>query len=589
MIGICFSVSGIIFLSIFIICFFSKNYIKTNETRLYGSLLYITFIGTAIDILSFTLYKTGVDVNSILYSFLAKSMLVYFISWVLTFSSYVYSISKKSLTKYNPLVLRIIFLVLSLLVLTLPINFIKTNNAVYPSGIGVNVTYAIVAIFLMLSTILAIENFSKKDLKKYIPIFLVIVMLVSATLVQKVLPDSFLINFSLVTVVSVMYFTIENPDMKILEEVHNAKVISDNANEEKTMFLYNMTSSLREITKDINYEADYIIDESSTKKPDLITINDSAREIKVSTGKFTTMTNEMLDVSHLDAASIKVYNDKYNIKLILKEIITIYKDKIKNKNLDFRTNIQSDLPEYLYGDALNLKNVLTSLLDNSLKYTNKGYIELSVNHIKKNDIARLIISIEDSGIGIKSTELEKIFNKNKEELNKYNLKNNLYTARKLVTLMGGTIIASSTFGVGTIMKVVLDQKIDTDTFNNYDKVLDKKKILLVTDSSVTTKLITKYLKDSNVIIDTVELGSDALDKIRNHEKYDLILLEEDLKPLDAYTIIKKLNQIKNFNIKVILLTKNTSLEYTDTYKDQGFTNVLIKPIDKEKLINIINI
>ena len=589
MIGICFSVSGIIFLSIFIICFFSKNYIKTNETRLYGSLLYITFIGTAIDILSFTLYKTGVDVNSILYSFLAKSMLVYFISWVLTFSSYVYSISKKSLTKYNPLVLRIIFLVLSLLVLTLPINFIKTNNAVYPSGIGVNVTYAIVAIFLMLSTILAIENFSKKDLKKYIPIFLVIVMLVSATLVQKVLPDSFLINFSLVTVVSVMYFTIENPDMKILEEVHNAKVISDNANEEKTMFLYNMTSSLREITKDINYEADYIIDESSTKKPDLITINDSAREIKVSTGKFTTMTNEMLDVSHLDAASIKVYNDKYNIKLILKEIITIYKDKIKNKNLDFRTNIQSDLPEYLYGDALNLKNVLTSLLDNSLKYTNKGYIELSVNHIKKNDIARLIISIEDSGIGIKSTELEKIFNKNKEELNKYNLKNNLYTARKLVTLMGGTIIASSTFGVGTTMKVVLDQKIDADTFNNYDKVLDKKKILLVTDSSVTTKLITKYLKDSNVIIDTVELGSDALDKIRNHEKYDLILLEEDLKPLDAYTIIKKLNQIKNFNIKVILLTKNTSLEYTDTYKDQGFTNVLIKPIDKEKLINIINI
>ena len=589
MIGICFSVSGIIFLSIFIICFFSKNYIKTNETRLYGSLLYITFIGTAIDILSFTLYKTGVDVNSILYSFLAKSMLVYFISWVLTFSSYVYSISKKSLIKYNPLVLRIIFLVLSLLVLTLPINFIKTNNAVYPSGIGVNVTYAIVAIFLMLSTILAIENFSKKDLKKYIPIFLVIVMLVSATLVQKVLPDSFLINFSLVTVVSVMYFTIENPDMKILEEVHNAKVISDNANEEKTMFLYNMTSSLREITKDINYEADYIIDESSTKKPDLITINDSAREIKVSTGKFTTMTNEMLDVSNLDAASIKVYNDKYNIKLILKEIITIYKDKIKNKNLDFRTNIQSDLPEYLYGDALNLKNVLASLLDNSLKYTNKGYIELSVNYIKKNDIARLIISIEDSGIGIKSTELEKIFNKNKEELNKYNLKNNLYTARKLVTLMGGTIIASSTFGVGTIMKVVLDQKIDTDTFNNYDKVLDKKKILLVTDSSVTTKLITKYLKDSNVIIDTVELGSDALDKIRNHEKYDLILLEEDLKPLDAYTIIKKLNQIKNFNIKVVLLTKNTSLEYTDTYKDQGFTNVLIKPIDKEKLINIINI
>ena len=585
-----------VFLIIITIVFFTKPKINKIENKIFSYLLVFNIIGLIMDCSSYFMIKYIPNFyNTIYYIMVIKVIFCIYVLWEVFFVYYIAVISfslgdKEKNSEKKNLVFALLTsgIIIAILILLAPIKITKINNLYYPSGLAmifliIGVLYGIIIIFYCL-----IKNFKHLIDVRYLPLLFYVVFGTLAILWQISNPKFLLITPIESLVLFLMYFTIENPDIKLLEEVHNAKVISDNANEEKTMFLYNMTSSLREITKDINYEADYIIDESSTKKPDLITINDSAREIKVSTGKFTTMTNEMLDVSHLDAASIKVYNDKYNIKLILKEIITIYKDKIKNKNLDFRTNIQSDLPEYLYGDALNLKNVLTSLLDNSLKYTNKGYIELSVNYIKKNDIARLIISIEDSGIGIKSTELEKIFNKNKEELNKYNLKNNLYTARKLVTLMGGTIIASSTFGVGTIMKVVLDQKIDTDTFNNYDKVLDRKKILLVTDSSVTTKLITKYLKDSNVIIDTVELGSDALDKIRNHEKYDLILLEEDLKPLDAYTIIKKLNQIKNFNIKVVLLTKNTSLEYTDTYKDRGFTNVLVKPIDKEKLINIIN-
>ena len=591
--GVFFTIEAVFYLILLLVVYFRKNIYKSKENKVYSMLVVIAFIEVSLELVLDYIGPLYQQIPIISY-FVARLYCAFIELWLTCLICYVMfvisSMNKKE--KYSNIIKSVFILLgitFSTLNFILPLNFMYNGNVAYTYGPSVNIVYISAFLYSLIGIVSLIYNKKKIKDKRFFPILLFLILGGIGSYIQYKNPGLLLAVPIHSFITFLMYFTIENPDMKILEEVHNAKVISDNANEEKTMFLYNMTSSLREITKDINYEADYIIDESSTKKPDLITINDSAREIKVSTGKFTTMTNEMLDVSHLDAASIKVYNDKYNIKLILKEIITIYKDKIKNKNLDFRTNIQSDLPEYLYGDALNLKNVLASLLDNSLKYTNKGYIELSVNYIKKNDIARLIISIEDSGIGIKSTELEKIFNKNKEELNKYNLKNNLYTARKLVTLMGGTIIASSTFGVGTIMKVVLDQKIDDQTNNNnYDKVLEKKKVLLVEDSSVTTKLITKYLKDSNVIIDTVELGSDALDKIRNHEKYDLILLEEDLKPLDAYTIIKKLNQIKNFNIKVVLLTKNTSLEYTDTYKDQGFTNVLVKPIDKEKLINVIN-
>ena len=587
MIGICFSISGIIFLSIFMVCFFSKNSIKSDETKLYGNLLIITFIGSLIDIFSFILYKMGVDVNSLLYTLLAKGMLVYFVAWVLIFTSYVYAISKNSIIKYRSIIFKIIFVLSSISVLSFPIDFKKTANAVYPSGLGVNLTYLIVGVFLIVSIVLTLRNITKEQVKKYIPIFLVIIMLISATLVQKVFPDSFLINFSLVTVVSVMYFTIENPDMKLLEEVHKAKVISDNANEEKTMFLYNITNEIRGITKDINYEADNILNETDNKKVDLNIVNDSAREIKGSTAKFTTMTNEILDISQVDASNIKIYNEKYSIKLILKELITKYKEICKRSGIEFRTSIASDIPEILYGDSVGLKNVMISLLDNSIKYTKKGYIELNVNVIKKQDIARLLITIEDSGIGIKSSEIDNIFNKNKEELKRNNLKNNLFTARKIITLMGGTLIASSTYGKGTTMKIVLDQKIEVID-NKYDKVYDKKKILLIEDSDTTYKLITKMLKNTNIIIDRVVLGSEGLDKIRNKEKYDLILVEEELKPLNGYDIIKKLKLIKNFNTKVILLTKNPNIEYSYLYKDEGFSDYLIKPINRSLLLNIIN-
>ena len=587
MIGICFSISGIIFLSIFMVCFFSKNSIKSDETKLYGNLLIITFIGSLIDIFSFILYKMGVDVNSLLYTLLAKGMLVYFVAWVLIFTSYVYAISKNSIIKYRSIIFKIIFVLSSTSVLSFPIDFKKTANAVYPSGLGVNLTYLIVGVFLIVSIVLTLRNITKEQVKKYIPIFLVIIMLISATLVQKVFPDSFLINFSLVTVVSVMYFTIENPDMKLLEEVHKAKVISDNANEEKTMFLYNITNEIRGITKDINYEADNILNETDNKKVDLNIVNESAREIKGSTAKFTTMTNEILDISQVDASNIKIYNEKYSIKLILKELITKYKEICKKSGIEFRTSIASDIPEILYGDSVGLKNVMISLLDNSVKYTKKGYIELNVNVIKKQDIARLLITIEDSGIGIKSSEIDNIFNKNKEELKRNNLKNNLFTARKIITLMGGTLIASSTYGKGTTMKIVLDQKIEVID-NKYDKVYDKKKILLIEDSDTTYKLITKMLKNTNIIIDRVVLGSEGLDKIRNKEKYDLILVEEELKPLNGYDIIKKLKLIKNFNTKVVLLTKNPNIEYSYLYKDEGFSDYLIKPINRSLLLNIIN-
>ena len=347
-----------------------------------------------------------------------------------------------------------------------------------------------------------------------------------------------------------------------------------------------MTNEIRGITRDINKEADIILDETDNKKIDIEVIDNSAREIKGSTARFTTMTNEILDISNMDGASIRVYDEKYNIRLILDSLISIYKKKCNSKNISFRSNISSDIPKYLYGDGINLKKILDILLDNSVKYTDKGYVELDVNTITKNDMVRLIINVEDSGIGIDSEKLGSLFvNKKDYKEENYDLNDTLYNVKKIITMMGGTIISNSTYGKGTNMKIILDQRlvIDNNKLDEYEKRIDKKDILYVGSDG---KLINKLFKNKEVDLEIIELGKEALDKIRGNKRYDLILLEDDIKPLSGPIIMKKLLMIKSFNIKVILLTGNN--EYKDSYKEYGFSDVILKPIDEEIFNNVVD-
>ena len=462
----------------------------------------------------------------------------------------------------------------------------------YSYGPSANVMYVVSSVYIAIWIVRLIINYKKIRDKKYLPIFAFMLLGVVVIIIQKSHPELLLMTSMETFIVFLMYHTIENPDMKILEEVHRAKEISDNANEEKTMFLYNMTNEIRNITKDIDYSADDILDETSNKKVDVEVINDAAREIKGSTAKFTTMTNEILDINSIDSASIKIYNDKYNVKLIIKELVTVYSKKCNVKNIAFRPSIASDIPEYLYGDSVSLKQVLDIILDNSVKYTSSGYIEFNVNTIIKNNIARLIITVEDSGTGMKADDIIKVFNKkNDHNEDSLNLNNNLYNAKALITLMGGTIIPSSIYGTGTTMKIVLDQKVAKEAdekLDKYEEVYDKKKILLVDDNISTEKIVSKLLKDTNIELDYVSLGKEALDKIRGKEKYDLILLDEVMDPLDGVTVMKKFKDIRNFKTNVILLTRNNEYEYNEEYLKYGFSGYLLKPISKDKLFEIID-
>ena len=573
MIGISFSICCFVFLLILLIFYFSKKRLKSINNQLFTILMIINIIGIFIDVGGFASFKF-LGANNPINILISKIYLIYYLTYIFWFMIYIYNVSTKSLKKiFNKAMFA--HILICILIFILPIQIYFENNIGYTYGLSVNVGYGVAAIMMVIMLYYLIKNVKTIGIKEYIPLLAFIILTIVTMAIQKINPEITMLLLSNTIVTYLMYFTIENPDMKLLEESYRAKEISDNANEEKTLFVYNMTQEIREVTAKINEDANIILESKDYEE-----IHDSARDIIAISNTFSANTNDILDMSSVDATTIKIYNSKYSVKNLIKQLVNVYGDICKNKELKFRTNIDHDIPDTLYGDGINLKEVLNTVLSNSTKYTEKGYVELSVNTIIKNNICRLIFTIEDSGTGIKSEDINKIKVDNKS----------LSIANKLITMMNGTMLISSDYGVGTKVKVILDQKIadeETTEVSKYESVFDNTSILSVDDSESGLKIIEKLLKGTEIKLDSANTGKECLDKIKT-EKYDLILLDEALTQISGVELMKQINEIRNFKTPVILLTKDNSYEYNEEYLKIGFVDYLLKPIKKEALLEKID-
>ena len=569
------------------IAYFSKDKIKTLENKVYSKLIIINFIGIILELFC-TIFAGYAKDYLVFYTILNKLFLVELTIWCSVFSVYVFLISSKkeknelkSYLKKVSIFHIVIDVITMFLIFVLPVQF-NINDlgyVMYSYGPSVNIVFISSTLYIILMFTCLIRNFKNIKNKKYLPIYVYMVIGVLVGIVQKLHPEILAFTSMEAFITVIMYFTIENPDKKLLEEIHMSKKIADAANEDKSMLIYNMMNEVKSIASDINKSSEVILNSNNLEENRFF-----AREIIASNNKLYSMANDIYNIDVIDDINVKTIKNKYNIKLLLKEVISKNKELFEDKDISFRFNIDSNLPNNLYGDSINLKNVLNTILGNSYKYTDKGYVELSVNAIFKKDIVRLIIKVEDSGIGIKAEDLDKCLNKNTKD------QNSLYGARKTINIMGGNLLISSEYNKGTIVTIILDQKIYTfsDKKDNYDGYINNKKILIVDDNNSSIKLIGKILEKHNILYDSSNLGKDALDRIRKGDKYDLILLDSDMPYLSWNVIMKKLKDIKGFNIPVIILTKNDDMNNIKEYKDVGITDYILKPIDKDNLMNKIS-
>lgn len=567
------------------IAYFSKDKIKTLENKVYSKLIVINFIGIILELFC-TIFAGYAKDYLVFYTILNKLFLVELTIWCSVFSVYVFLISSKkeknelkSYLKKVSIFHIVIDVITMFLIFVSPVQF-NINDlgyVMYSYGPSVNIVFISSTLYIILMFTCLIRNFKNIKNKKYLPIYVYMVIGVLVGIVQKLHPEILAFTSMEAFITVIMYFTIENPDKKLLEEIHMSKKIADAANEDKSMLIYNMMNEVKSIASDINKSSEVILNSNNLEENRFF-----AREIISSNNKLYSMANNIYNIDVIDDINVKTVKNKYNIKLLLKEVISKNKELFDDKDISFRFNIDSNLPNTLYGDSINLKNVLNTIIGNSYKYTDKGYVELSVNAIFKKDIVRLIIKIEDSGIGIKAEDLDKCLNKNTKD------QNSLYGARKTINIMGGNLLISSEYNKGTIVTIILDQKIYTNNKDNYDNYVNNKKILIIDDNNSSIKLISKILDKHNILYESSNLGKEALDRIRKGDKYDLILLDEDMPYMNGINVMNKFSKIKGFDTKVILLTKNSNIIYDDIYKDSGFSDYIIKPIDKDDLMNKIN-
>ena len=563
--GIYFSISSIIFLFIFIIIFFSKDNSKNIETKMYSILLVLTFLGTILDIVGFSLYKQGMEVNSLIYKSLARTMLVYFILWATLFFKYTYSVSEKKIFKINNIFIAIAFIICSFGAVVLPINFKIMKNVIYPIGIGVNFTYFVITVSLILSLILAFNNL--KNIKKYTPIFLITLMVIASMVIQKVLPELFLINFSLTIVIVVMYFTIENPDLKIIEELKKNRSLTSKSYIEKTNFLFRMSAEVRKPIENIKELNDYNIESNDIKE-----IKENSKEIDLNIRNANFTINNVLDVSSLDTKNINIVKNKYNIKKLLNEIYLREKKKINNIRFDFNIG---ELPEYLYGDSIRLKQVLICILDNLIENTKEGFIEVNVNSINKYDVCRLIITIENSGIPLSLEEINNILDNEKEIDENISLED----INKLINMMNGSLNIKSEEGnefTISIDSIIVEPK--------KEEITNETDILFISNNERILKGLEYAFKEYTT--NSVMSGIDAIDLIKSGESYNLIIIDDEMKPISGLETLKRLRK-ENINIPAIIMLDEGKEHIKNHYIKDGFIDYILKSDIKNEINRII--
>ncbi|NLM62865.1 MAG: response regulator, partial [Mollicutes bacterium] len=329
---------------------------------------------------------------------------------------------------------------------------------------------------------------------------------------------------------------------------------------------------------------------------------DEVKDIIAASENLLEIVNGILDISKIEANKLEIVNKEYEVSKVLDELISLTKARIGDKPLEFRTNIEEGIPQFLYGDCVRLKQIVLNLLTNAVKYTKEGYVEFKVNYVIKEDLCRLIISVEDTGIGIPKEKIDKLFTK----FERFDIEKNitiegtglgLAITKKLLELMNGQIVVQSDYGKGSKFTVAIDQKIvknptveltDKNVYKPEEKInFSGKKLLIVDDNLMNLKVAVRLLRDYKLEIDQATSGQECIDKIKSGKTYDLILLDDMMPNMSGVETLKKLKEIEGFSIPTIAFTANAITGMREKYLSEGFDDYISKPLQKGELDNIL--
>lgn len=364
-----------------------------------------------------------------------------------------------------------------------------------------------------------------------------------------------------------------------------------NANIAKTDFLRMVSHEIRtSMNAIIGLSESVLMDDLSlVTREDVTSINSASKNL-------LEIFDEILDVSKIESGIIEKNEKEYETSKLFLDIINITRERVQPKKLNLEIKIEESIPSVLYGDVSKIRQVLLNIIDNAIKYTDKGNIIITGSSEKQNYNTKLIISIKDTGTGIEGRKLNKLFEGSNGKLMK---NTGLAISKRIIDLLNGQIIVESVVGEGSTFKIVVTQKtINSKPIGDIEhyrfpqkKVIafnaKGKKVLVVDDNKIDIKVATRLLKPYNIDIESVTSGKECFDLIKTGKKYDLILLDQMMPEMTGTETLSKLKGLKGFKIPVVVVTADAIVGVKEKYLNDGFDDYMSKPIDVNELNHLL--